>query len=81
MTQDLLFFAIIPIAVMAIPMVFGMMGKKKAGVALAKSIQNFGAQQKAIKAFVREMKECMEDGKVTAEEFKRLTRAAERITD
>ena len=78
---ELLYFAVIPIAVMAIPMVFGLMGKKKAGVALASQIQNFGKQQKAIKEFVREMKESMEDGKITADEFKRLARTADRICD
>ena len=51
---ELLYFAVIPIAVMAVPMIFGMLGKKKAGVALAAQIQKFGTQQKSIKAFVRE---------------------------
>ena len=78
---ELLYFAVIPIAVMAVPMIFGMLGKKKAGVALAAQIQKFGTQQKSIKAFVREMRECMEDGKVSTEEFKRLVRLADRISD
>ena len=72
--QDLLFFAIIPIFVMIVPIVLTMMGKKKLATTLA-------VRTKAINHFVRTMQESMEDGKISPEEIKQLTRAAQRICD
>ena len=72
--QDLLFFAVIPVIVMIVPLALSMMGKKKAAGALT-------VRTKAINAFAREMSEALEDGKITPEEQKRLTRAAARICD
>ena len=72
--QDLIFFAVIPLLVMIVPLVLSMMGKKKAAGALS-------VRTKAINSFAREMADALEDGKITPEEQKRLTRAAGRICD